>query len=433
MLSFAKWNILREQLCQSIDPEEFKLWVEPMRPVDEEKGGLTLSCPNAFHRTWVRDHYLPRLRQLARQIDPDLRVSLDVARNLPRQMELPKIASGAPQLNARFRFENFVAGGGNEYACAAARALAQGRNLFASSLYLVSPTGLGKSHLTQAVGHHVLGDDKGLRVTYLTAEDFANQMISALRKKSMDRFKDRFRRCCDVLLMEDVPFLAGKDKTQEELVFTLDALVNAGKRVIFTGHTAPSQIKGLGGRLLSRLDSSITVPIEPPDHSTRVKILQREARALGVVAPLEPLEYLAETITTDIRRLLSALSGMLAKSSLTSRPMDIKLAAEVAGQISCELRRLSPERILAEVAKAYGLNQETLTGKSRKKIHTRPRNVAMYLCRRHTDASFKTIGGVFNRDHATVMYGVDKIDREKNQETKLDQEIRFIEQRMGLA
>lgn len=432
-MSFSKWNILRDQLSQSVEPEEFKLWVEPMRPAEDEAGALTLSCPNAFHRTWVRDHYLPRLRQLARQIDPGLKVCLNVVRSAPKQMELPKMGSGCSQLNTRFRFENFVAGGGNEYACAAARALAQGRNLFASSLYLVSPTGLGKSHLTQAVGHYVLGDDTGCRVTYLTAEDFANQMISALRKKSMDQFKDRFRKCCDVLLMEDMPFLAGKDKTQEELVFTLDALINAGKRVIFTGHTPPAQIKGLAVRLQSRLDSSITVPIDPPDHRTRVKILQREARALGVVAPLEPLEYLAETITCDIRRLLSALSGVLAKSSLTARPIDIKLAAEVAGQISCDLRRLSPERILGEVAKAYGLDTGTLTGKSRKKVHTRPRNVAMYLCRRHTDASFKTIGGVFNRDHATVMYGVDKVDREKDRETKLDQEIRFIEQRLGLA
>lgn len=432
-MPFAKWDILRDQLSQSVEPDEFKLWVEPMRPVDDDSGALTLSCPNAFHRTWVRDHYLPRLRQLAHQLDPALKVRLNVVRSTPRQMELPRMDTGRPLLNTRFRFENFVSGGGNEYACAAARALAQGRNLFASSLYLVSPTGLGKSHLTQAVGHHVLGDESGTRVTYLTAEDFANQMISALRKKNMEQFKDRFRKCCDVLLMEDVPFLAGKDKTQEELVFTLDALINAGKRVIFTGHTAPSQIKGLAGRLQSRLDSSITVPIDPPDLRTRVKILQREARALGVVAPLEPLEYLAETITTDIRRLLSALSGVLAKSSLTARPIDVRLAAEVAGQISCELRRVSPERILAEVAKAYGMDEGTLTGKSRKKVHTRPRNVAMYLCRRHTDSSFKAIGGVFNRDHATVMYGVEKVDREKERETKLDQEIHFIEQRLGLS
>lgn len=436
------WSALREKLSETVDSEEFKLWIDPLRPVEHDGQGLVLGCPNAFHRSWVRDHYLPRLRQQARELDPELKLQLAVlpgaaanapASAAPRQMALPNLNLDRPQLNKRFHFDSFVAGGGNEYACAAARAVAQGRSIFADSLYLVSGTGLGKSHLTQAIGHHVLGVDQRCRVNYLTAEDFANQMISALRAKRMEQFKDRFRRGCDVLLLEEVPFLAGKDKTQEELVYTLDVLINAGKRVIFTGNQPPNQIKGLGGRLRSRLDSSVTVAIEPPDHDTRVMILRREAQRLGMAVPEGPLDYLAGAITKDIRRLISAFNGMLARSSLTGRAMDLGLAAEMVGQVCAELRRVTPGQIRDEVARVYGLEASALVSKSRKKAVTNPRNIAMFLCRRHTEASLKAIGGVFNRDHSTVMYGVDKIDRMLNTEPKLAQEISFIEQRLGLS
>jgi len=442
-LPLGHWEILRRQLGEAIDPEEFKLWIDPLRPVESDGPGLVLACPNAFHRTWLRDHHLPRLRQLARQIDPELKITLAVLPGgqpggqgrpaVARQLTLPSLGLDRPQLNSRYRFENYIAGGGNEYACAAAKAMANGQSFFGGALYLVSGTGLGKSHLTQAIGHHVLGGERPCRVSYLTAEDFANQMISALRAKRMEQFKDRFRRGCDVLLLEEVPFLAGKDKTQEELVYTLDALANAGKRIIFTGNQPPAQIKNLGRRLRSRLDGSVTVPIEPPDHQTRVRILRSEAQRLGVVSPVEPLELLAEAISGDVRRLISALNGMAARSALTGRPMDLALAAEVAGQLATELRRIGPERIRDEVARVFGLEPALLSGKSRKKEVTGPRNIAMYLCRRHTDSSLKSIGGLFNRDHSTVMYGVDKIDRLLAQDQKLAGQLRYIEQRLGLG
>lgn len=434
-----RWEALLEQARDGLDREECRLWLEPLRPRLADDGALVLGCPDDFHRSWVREHHLPRLKEMFQALQPGAELRLELLPGAPprpgppRQMELPRLGPSLPGLNRRFVFESFVAGAGNEFACAAAKALAGGRGLYCDSLFLVSGTGLGKSHLTQAVGHQVLGRDPSQRVAYLTAEDFANQMIGALRRKRIHEFKERFRRGCDLLLLEEVQFVAGKERTQEELLYTLDALGDAGKRLVFTGRQAPSQVKGLKPALASRLAASVTVGIEPPDHGTRVRILQRLAQEEEVRVPGEVLDYLAQEITGDVRRLRSALVGLLARGSLTARPLDLDLAAKVLGQMASRLRRISPEQIRDLVASLFGLEPEMLTGKSRKKTVTRPRNLAMFLCRRHTDASFAAIGQIFNRDHATVMYGVEQVDRRLASEPKLAAELAFAEQRLGVA
>jgi chromosomal replication initiator protein len=305
--------------------------------------------------------------------------------------------------------------------------------LFSNTLFLVSGTGLGKSHLTQAVGHHVLGAAPGARVAYLTAEDFANQMISALRGKRMDQFKDRFRRGCDLLLLEEVQFLAGKDKTQEELCYTLDTLWDSGGKVVFTGNCPPHQVKGLKRHLLSRLQGGVTAAIEPPDQATRVRILEAMAQDEGVRVDRGVLEYMAQELDGDVRRLQSSLVGLMAKGSLTGRPMDLALAAEILGQVQRQLRRVSPEQIRDLVAQAYGFSIVELTGKSRRKAVSRPRNLALYLCRRHTQASYASLGRLFNRDHSTVIYSVEQIERGLAADPRLGQELSFLEQRLGVS
>jgi len=439
-LSASYWYNLLDSLRNQLDPEECQVWLEPLRPLEETPQRLVLGCPNAFHRTWVRDHYLPRFKQIANQLPGGPQVSLALTPGssaptprAPEQLSLPNIELDAPRLNRRFQFAKFVSGRGNEFAWAAAKALAQGQRLFSNTLFLVSGTGLGKSHLTQAVGHQVLTDQPGCRVAYLTAEDFANQMIGALRAKRMEAFKHRFRRSCDVLLLEEVQFLAGKEKTQDELGYTLDALLDAGKRIVFTGNCPPAQVKGLKKGLASRLSAGLTAAIEPPDHQTRLAILRNLAREEGVSVDQEVLEYLAQHVSSDVRRLQSALVGLMAQGSLTGRPMDLRLAGEVLGHLALELKRISPVQILSLVAQVYNLDQAVLTGKSRKKTITRPRNLALYLCRRHTDASFASLGRTFNRDHSTVMYGVEQVERGLDADPKLAQELGYLEQRLGLA
>ncbi|MBU2519455.1 MAG: chromosomal replication initiator protein DnaA [Proteobacteria bacterium] len=431
-----------------MDPQESGLWLEPLAPRALEGSQLILRCPNQLHLNTVSERFAPTLNLRLNMLRPGLSLRLEAVKPArrrvsrptpdpspgPRQLELPRMGGmQAPRLNQRYVFDNFVAGGGNEFAFAAAKALAGGGGLFSNSLFFISGTGLGKSHLTQAVGHQVLGYRPEARVAYLTAEDFTNQMIAAIRGKRADQFKDRFRIGCDLLLLEEVQFLAGKEKTQDELVYTLDALADAGKRVVFTGRMAPSQLQGLSPALSSRLADSVTVGIEPPNFETRVRILARQAAQEGLAAPREVLEFLAQEIPDDVRRLRSALVGLMARSSLSGRNLDLGLAAEVLGQLSARLRRVSPQQIRDLVASVYGLDLKLLTGKSRKKAVVRPRNLAMCLCRRHTDASFAAIGQVFNREHATVMYGVDQIERKLQSEPKLAAELSFLEQRLGVS
>ncbi len=436
----ALWNALCDGLRARLDDEEYQVWIAPLRLLRHDPSRLYLGCPNAFHRTWIRDNYLSRMREILVQLGQPLEIGLELLPNSqpalssgPRQLELPQVAQWRPKLNQRFVFDKFVSGGGNEFAWAAAKAMAQGRKLFANTLFLVSGTGLGKSHLTQAVGHQVLMCSPGTRVAYLTAEDFANQMIAALRNKRIEAFKERYRRSCDLLLLEEVQFLAGKDKTQDELGYTLDALLDAGKRVVFTGACAPGQIKGLKRHLASRLSSGLTAAIEPPDHLTRVRILEHMSREEGVSVDPDVLEYLAQELAGDVRRLQSALVGLMAQGSLTRRPLDLRLAAEVLGHMHLQLSRVTPEQILSIVAQVYGLERGLLIGKSRKKAITRPRNLALYLCRRHTEASYAALGRAFNRDHSTVMYGVDQVERGLGSDPKMAQELAFLEQRLGLA
>lgn len=278
-----------------------------------------------------------------------------------------------------------------------------------------------------------MNEASGARIAYLTAEDFANQMVSALHSKKIEAFKEHYRRSCDILLMEEVQFLGGKMKTQDELIFTLDALENAGKRIVFTSSQPPNQVKGLKPNLASRLSSGVTVAIDPPDHQTRVRILKHHCQSEGVSIDQDVLAYLAQEVTDDVRRLGSALVGLIAKSSLTGRNPDLGLAAEVLGQMSIQRRRLSCEQIRDRVAKTYAMTTEIISGKGRAKAVTKPRNLAMFLCRKHTDASFAAIGRTFNRDHATVMYSVNKIDRETKSQAKTKQEIAYLEQRLGVA
>ncbi len=440
--SAPMWEDFKALMQQQLGEEDFNIWIKPLILLNSSGQELTLACPNPFHRTWLVNNYLPGMRDSLRQLMPEAQLKLAVIGGqdgagapappvaAPKPQSLPLKQNGG--LNPRFVFDRFVAGQSNEFAWAAARALAGGKQVFANTLFIASGTGLGKSHLTQAVGHQVISDMPTSRVAYLTAEDFTNQMISSLRGNKIEAFKDRFRRDCDLLLLEEVQFLAGKDKTQDELSYTLDALMDAGKKIIFTSNCPADQIKGLKPQLASRLCAGLTTAIAPPDHATRVRILQKYCQDEAVQVDNGVLEFLAQENFDDVRRLHSALVGAIAKASLTGRELNIALASEVLGHMAMRLKRLSPQHIIAEVARVYGLSTQDLASKSRRRQITQPRNLAMFLCRKHTDASYASLGQLFARDHATVIYGVEQVERRMQKDGKTTQEISFIEQRMGL-
>jgi chromosomal replication initiator protein len=286
---------------------------------------------------------------------------------------------------------------------------------------------LGKSHLSQAVGNYSSRQD---RVIYLTAEDFANEMVQSLRQGQMERFKEKFRRQCDVLLLEGVHFLSGKEKIQAELCYTLDCLADQGKKLVFTSPYLPKEIPSLKKELQSRLSCGVISPINPPDFSTRVNILIQKANQRRAQVPTEVLEYLASCLTQDIRQMLSALGNLLAKSNLLKKPINLSLAEEVVRDFQASTFSISVEAIQQLTCQVYKLTLNELTGPSRKKGLVRTRNLAIYLCRHYTPKTLKDLARAFRRTHSTVLHALESVEQEIKQASGVAQELEFLEQKL---
>jgi chromosomal replication initiator protein len=318
----------------------------------------------------------------------------------------------------------------NEFAYSASKALALERHPPYSSLFILANTGLGKSHLSQAAGHAILKNDPNLRVYYITAEDFVNEMIYALRNNRIDEFKNKYRRSCDVLLLEEVHFLGGKEKTQLELGYTLDALSNDRKRIIFTSSLLPKDIPNLTKGLSSRLTSGIITTLEKPGYQTRVKILEKKSAEQNLVLSEEIIHLLAKNLTGDIRQMESALSCLKAKSELMKANMDVPLAKDV---LCCHVPvpgAIAMEDIRKLVCQYFKVDPHLLKSKSRKQIHAYPRNVYVYLCRQHTDKTVEEIGKSLNRKHSTVLYASEVIEHKMKVDPRVRNQVNFLSEKL---
>jgi len=435
------WEQLKDQIRDVIPEKSFSLWINPLTLVEEQEDSLILGCPNKFSLNWVTENYMPLLREnLERMAEKKCRLSLRVMKPTstllpdlvhdPKQLPLPNMSvngHGGPRaLNQDFTFDRFVVGRCNEFAYAASKALAIGGQFPCSSLFIVAKTGLGKSHLSQATAHAILKSNTNLKVIYITAEDFVNEMIFALKNHRIDEFKNKYRRTCDVLLLEEIQFLSGKEKTQLELGYTLDALVNDHKRIIFTSSLLPKDIPSLTRELASRLTSGIITTLDTPDYETRVKIIERKAVEQGLDLSQEVLHLLAKELTGDIRQMESALRCLKAKASLMNATIDVGLAKEVLRSHVPTQKLLTLEDVKALVCQYFKLDPALLESKSRKKIHAYPRNVYVYLCRQHTDRTVEEIGRSLSRNHSTVLYASEVIEHKMKMDKRVKNQIDFL-------
>ena len=323
-----------------------------------------------------------------------------------------------------------MVGSNNDFAYSASLALASRKNTQQNALFLLSKTGMGKSHLSQAIGHHVMSIDPTDRVYYITAEDFSNEMVQAYRHSSIDKFKDKYRNQCDVLLLEDVHYLSGKERTQIELALTLDTLFESGKRIIFSSCYLPADIPKLNDKLSSRLSCGLISTIDPPNFRTRVRILQKKVWANSYQLPENVIHYLADELTEDVRQLESGLNGVAAKSSLLGIPIDLKLAESVVKNIVRQRKRITIDVIKKLVCKYYNVGLEEIASRSRKQNHVRPRQIAIYLARQYTDAPLQTISRSFNRYHATALHSINCIERMLKQDSALQKQVGFFRQKL---
>lgn len=449
------WEKVKAAIKARVSDHCYKMWIEPVAFKECEGDTFVLACPNFFYKKRVQESYAALIEsELNRISDKFCKVLIEISETKKEsgkkkpdkdkdkdkleagtQLTLPEMIIAPQQRGGRllrkdFTFDRFVVGSNNNFAYSAALSLASQNDSNQSSLYLLSHTGMGKSHLSQAIGHHILSHHPSDRVYYVTAEDFMNEMIQAFKNDSVDQFKEKYRNQCDVLLLEDVHFLTGKERTQVELALALDYLLNADKKIIFTSCYLPSDIPKISEQLKSRLSCGLISGIEPPDFATRVKILQKKARESGYDMPKSVTDYLAGSLSENVRQLESGLIGVVTKASLMGRSLDLSLARSVVKNISQQRTLITVESIKKAVCVHYSISDDDLMSNSRKKGIVWPRQIAIYFARKYTDYPLQMIGKSFNRYHATIIHSINAVEKGLKEDNSVRKQVEYLSERL---
>jgi chromosomal replication initiator protein len=440
------WGQVRQSLQARIGKNNFVTWVEPLRLASVDQSVARFEVPTVFFGDWVARNYGEQIREeLDRAGTPVDRVEFVVARDHRAAAARAKPASrpgkarsgteddlpGAA-LDARFTFDSFVVGKPNELAHAAARRVAEGGPVTFNPLFLYGGVGLGKTHLMHAIAHELQLRTPDLRVLYLSAEQFMYRFVQALREQQIMDFKELFR-SVDVLMVDDVQFIAGKDSTQEEFFHTFNALVDHNKQIVISADRAPGEIKDLEERIKSRLQCGLVVDLHPTDYELRLGILQQKAEFYrqqhrGLVISHGVLEFLAHRITTNVRVLEGALTRLFAFASLVGREITLDLAQDCLSDIlRASDRKVTIEEIQRRVAEHYNVRLSDLIGPKRVRTIARPRQIAMYLAKQMTPRSLPEIGRRFGgRDHTTIMHGVRRIEELMQADSQLSDDLQLL-------
>ncbi len=439
------WSAIRAGLRSDIGARTFDHWLKPLELVgyNESDCAVRLALPSEFMASWVSSHYTDRLTHAWRAMLPQIkmvrietlngkaiqRYSVEEAEAEPTeeaQVDVrPNPAAG--QFDRRLTFDNFISGQANQVARNAAEALASGSVLF-SPLYLHAQTGQGKTHLLHAIGHAVLKDNPNARILYMSAERFMFDFVSAMRARDTFSFKARLR-SADVLMIDDVQFIAGKESTQEEFLHTVDELMTGGRRLVISADRAPHALDGVEGRILSRLTQGLVADIAPADFELRQNILNAKvAKMNNVTISSDVIELLAARITSNIRELEGGLNRLAAYAQLSNRAIDTAFAEDVLAEMfRASRRRITIDEIQKSVSEHYKIRQTEMVSARRAREVARPRQVAMYLAKQLTPRSLPEIGRKFGgRDHTTVIHAIRQIEKLRSLDNEIDTDVRTL-------
>lgn len=456
------WNSCLSQFEQELSPQQFNTWIRPLRLEGEEshESGLRLIVPNGFILKWVKERYLARIEELGNQFfstpvsislvlgqrgpshspssvkgESQKPAAVDTARKAaaPAVQELSPATNGRPfyektRLIPSFTFENLIVGKANDLARAASMQVATSPGGAAyNPMFIYGGAGLGKTHLIHAIGNHILEQNPGKVVRYVHAEDYYSDVVRAYQTKSFDVFK-RYYRSLDVLLLDDVQFFNGKNRTQEEFFYVFNALTEANKQIVISCDTYPKDISGLEDRLITRFDWGLTVQIEPPEIEMRVAILKKKAEIEGVALDDEVAFYIAKHLRSNVRELEGALKKVLAYASFHGRKIDLELAKEALKDlIGAVNRQITVENIQKTVADYFKIKVSDLFSKKRSRQIVRPRQVAMWLAKNLTSQSYPSIGEAFGgRDHTTVLHAVRTIEALRVKDNELNHDVHVL-------
>ena len=409
---------IQNRLKEKVGLHNFETWIKPLRASEVKDGTVTIEVPSTLFRDWLNDNYIDALEEefshhhdqpvivtIAVNAAPLADVAAATARPPARQAE-------APTLIPRYTFENFVVGASNQFAHAACVAVANRPADHYNPLFIYGGVGLGKTHLVNAVGHRLLERNAGQKVVYTTFESFMNQLIGSLRRDRMNEFKSRFR-SIDVLILDDIQFIAGKERTQEEFFHTFNSLYENHKQIILTSDRFPKEIPNLEDRLRNRFEWGLTADIQPPDIETRIAILCKKAEEEEIDLPQEVANFLATNIWSNVRELEGSLTRLGAFASLTKVEITIDLAQEVLRHtLKDNEKQVTVRNIQKAICEHFDVKISDLKSKRRTKNLALARQMAMYLCRKFTSTSFPAIGAEFGgRDHSTVIHASKTIEQ----------------------
>lgn len=437
------WERTLSILKERLNVPTFKTMFQNTRLLSLGEDSIVVGTPNQFIKEWLETRHATLIKEAFSEVlGKSVNIRLVITPQTPEYKEekvtseeLSKLknheVTSYPKeglfLNPRYTFETFVVGAGNRFAHAAALAVAERPAFTYNPLFIYGDTGLGKTHLLQAIAHYVLKYLQNLKVCYVTSETFTNQFINAVRDKNILSFQRRYRET-DVLLIDDIQFLAGKEQTQEEFFHTFNTLYEAGKQVVISSDRSPKEISPLEGRLRSRFEWGLITDIQPPDLETRIAILRKKAQIQQLSVPNEVLEFIASRIKSNIRELEGALNRVKHYSTLTGRPITLPLAKEVLKNIYSEADNIIKiDHIINEICNFYSISKSDLLSNKRTQNISYPRQVAMYLCRELTDLSLPRIGKEFNgRDHTTVLHAYNKISSLMSKDSRTFNEIQEL-------
>ena len=460
------WQTCVQRLEQDLPPQQISAWIRPLIPLafDEAQAVLRVSAPNRFKLDWVRKNFSHQIETLASEwYERPVQVSFELAAgnaavrppSAPASVSAPAVATDAPaqapeaaapqqaasaavadavhdrsRLNTELRFDNFVTGKANQLARAAALQVAENPGVSYNPLFLYGGVGLGKTHLIHAIGNALLQSGKGTRVRYVHADQYVSDVVKAYQRKAFDEFK-RYYHSLDLLLIDDIQFFAGKNRTQEEFFYAFEAMVAQRKQIIITSDTYPKELSNIDSRLISRFDSGLTVAIEPPELEMRVAILLRKAETEGVTMPEEVAFFIAKHLRSNVRELEGALRKVSAYARFHGREV---LTVEVCKDALKDLLSVSNGQITVEniqktVADFYKIKVADMYSKRRPANIALPRQVAMYLAKELTQKSLPEIGDLFGgRDHTTVLHAVRKISDARAKQAELNHTLHVLEQ-----
>jgi chromosomal replication initiator protein len=439
---FSVWDSACDLLRNRLSKDVYDRWIAVIRPVSFKNRKLVLSVANDFYLSWLEEHYLPLIREaLVASSGTDLSVVLQVSEE-PGPAAAPTPAPAARSRKEKSRilgsplypqhlFSSFVVGPSNNFAHASALAVAQSPGKAYNPLLIYGGSGVGKTHLLQAIGHHLYASNPACRICYVSSETFLNDYIESLLQKRTGDFRNKYR-SADILLIDDVQFLAAKDRIMEEFFHTFNDLFVSGRQIVLTCDRPAGEVKGLEHRLVSRLEWGLVTQIEPPDLEVRLAILRQKEKALNLRLPDPILLYIAEHIQRDIRKLEGALNRVVSFASLSPAPLDLP-AVERLLRDTLDRQSLTPpsvEAIQKAVAEQFDIRLADMTSKRRPQEVAFPRQVAMYLCRTLTQQSLPSIGNAFGRTHATVIHACRSVSEKMKRDDHFRQTLTVIRQRL---